>query len=697
MDFDFGCAKALYEKKVHPRVLLGPRDVEVLRAMVRKGDAKKIMQAIRARTRPHVEWLLSYADLAASFTEAAVPRGTPAYGALGAAREMATVALVDEDDDAIEALRRLFANGEWTEFRGRAVLPAPVAYDMAFDFLPEESKRAYRKAAVADAKRRVRDAGANYFHMSGHNITLGVGAGAFWNVLGVLGDPGVPDLTREIGELVRMLEATLHVVYGPDGYPEEDMGYGTLVGASMSLLAETLRRAGIYDPYAACPRYAEFGRAVLHFVQPWGENLSTTGDHGDDFGMREFVLPCLARETDDPTLLWLLGTLSYPTPESEVPLRPGFRMPASTLSLLSLGAMAKPVHPARAKVGTAFRDRGRGIVSFRSGWRADDAFAVFDGSQRSPSAQGHFHASCGHFSLSALGEYFAIDTGRYNIEQNCHNVVLVDGKSGRSTDGEWSYAKHDGVLIDYVPDTFVDFAAVNSSHQHDCFWARRCLGLVKGPGAPSAYVWTVDDINKANDFRQYWWQLHTCPENVIRTRTHSAAIKGWRRGNWLDVHWILPDPAEYSEPHRLLSVTQDVATTSSYKYVPDPHSRVSDVPRPADMIHWSVFVRPRLLAKFAGLNGRILSLMVPRRKGEPAARVTRLPSVPNSLAARIRFADVEDTVIFAYEHNLLEAGDVVGRGQWCVVRRSRNNGRILAHALGHGTGLAVGGPRPDAP
>jgi len=46
---------------------------------------------------------------------------------------------------------------------------------------------------------------------------------------------------------------------------------------------------------------------------------------------------------------------------------------------------------------------------------------------------------------------------------------------------------------------------------------------------------------------------------------------------------------------------------------------------------------------------------------------------------------------YPYEHNLLEAGDVRGRGQWCVVRRSRQTGEVPAWELGHGTSLSLDG------
>jgi hypothetical protein len=689
MNYDFGSARELYAEDLRPRILFGPDDVPRLRALVRRGRGKAVMTAIRERVRPHVEWTLACSDLGAAFTDRDIPRGGPAYGALGAARDMALVALVDEDADSQEALLRLLGNEDWIEFRARKILPDPIAYDIAYDLLPEAARAAYRHQLLADTRRRIGDIDGRYFRMPAHNITLGAGVGSIWGLLAVLGERGVGELAAETTAVLRAFDATMHTVYGEDGYPEEDMGYGTGVGAHMSQIAEALRRAGLYDPYTQCPRYARFGRAVLHFVQPWGQHLSTTGDHGDDMGQREFVLPRLAAATDDPTLMWLAETLSY---SNEVSVGKDRQLPGSLLTLLATADAPKAVHPRRADVPTAFCDRARGLVSFRSGWREDDALVVFDGSQRSPAGQGHAHASCGHVSLSAFGEYFGIDTGRYNMEQNCHSVVLVNGESGRSSDGDWVYMKHDGRLIDYAPAPFVDYAAVDASHQYNTYWARRHLGLVKGRGA-APYVWLVDDINHANDLATYWWQLHTCPENTIRTFKASATVRGWRHGNLLDVRWLLPRNEAYPDAHTLEEVSQDEVTPSSWKYVANPRERTCERGgRPAAQVHYSRFAGPRLLAKIRGWNGRFMSLLLPREKGDKAAKVSQLATIPGALAVRIAFADVEDVVIFAFEHSLLEAADIVARGHWCVVRRSRKNGRVLAQALADGgTLLQVAG------
>ena len=109
------------------------------------------------------------------------------------------------------------------------------------------------------------------------------------------------------------------------------------------------------------------------------------------------------------------------------------------------------------------------------------------------------------------------------------------------------------------------------------------------------------------------------------------------------------------------------------------------------MLHAAVYERPRLLAKVAGYNGRFMSIMLPRRKGEQPARVERLPSLMNSLAARVTFGDVEDTILWAYEHGMLEAGDIRARGNWCVIRRTLSTGRVVRFAGGNLTALSVAG------
>jgi len=705
VDFSFGCARPLYEQKQHPRVMLGPAEMARLRERTRAGDGRRILSALHEKVIPDVRRFEEWTPDPGATSEANVKQlGRPLMDTLF---DIAIAGVLDEDQRFIQAASRMLTLVPAADRFART-------YDILWHHLTPEARRAYCEWAVANSvKARLEATRDVFFRGAGANLNIHNMYAPLATILSIQGDEGVPDLGPELRESLLRFEATMNVAINRDGYPEEDIGYGTQAAARMSFLVEATRRAGLFDAYRQCPRFAKFGRAILHFVQPWGQFLSNTGDHGDDFDSREFILARLATETGDPALLWLLGTLTYPpwVNDTHVGNRASHReialsdelpnVPATAWSLLALDDLhGKSAHPAKLGIPTQFIDRGRGLVSLRSGWNDDDTLVLFDGSQRSPGAMGHAHDSGGHFTLSALGEYFAIGTGRFNIEQNGHNVVLVDGKSGRSTDGQWRMSRYHGVLTNYVPGDFTDFAAVDSSHQHDCFWAWRSIGLVKGSGAPG-YAWTVENINRSNERCEYWWQLHTSPENTITLGEKSAVIRGWRHGNLLDVHFVMPEEKQYRRPH-VLALAQDVATPSSFRYITEPGKSAAELAvRPSDQLHHAGYVRPRLLAKVTADTGRFMSLMLPRRKGEQPARVERIASVANSLAVRITFEKVEDILIFACEHDLLEAADIRARGQWCVVRRSLETGAILAHAIGHGVSLEVGGKviqlPPEAP
>jgi len=70
------------------------------------------------------------------------------------------------------------------------------------------------------------------------------------------------------------------------------------------------------------------------------------------------------------------------------------------------------------------------------------------------------------------------------------------------------------------------------------------------------------------------------------------------------------------------------------------------------------------------VNGRFMTIMIPHYPFQKPL-VKRLKTVPNSFGVKIDFGDLEDIIIFAYEHNILEVEDIVARGNWCVVRRDK--------------------------
>ena len=580
----FGVARRLYAQRRHPRLLMDERDMATLRKAVQREPGRRILAALRRKAERLGE------EVAAQRDERAIVEGNGGWQSLSArlafcAADVAMVAWLEERADWADLLARVTrlviahrsADTGWSRARLH-LFHLAYPFDWLYGVWPADVRADYVRAALDRVRESVASLGDRFFLNAGANIPVTIMLDALRTLLAIRGESGSEaEEERLIADLVRRYEAAVHVTANAEGYPEEDIGYGTLMWSRLVEVGELLHRAGLFDVYRASPPFARGGRAILHFVQPWGGALSNTGDHGDDFRDREFALGRLAARQRDPSLIWLLRTLSYthfstgakppPIQEIEVPLPGGGQTPASFRSLLVVRELGYGRPPGRCRLPTAFCDPKRGIVSFRSGWERDAVLAVFDGSQRSPAAQGHAHASGGHVSLSALGEYFSIDTG----------------------------------------------------------------------------------------------------------------VIGWREGHRLDVMAILPSGALFPKPHQW-EWTQDVAGSSAWRYlgVPEPmaervqalQSRVALYARPSDLVHGPVYVRPRLVGRAAGYNGRFLVLLIPRRKEEPAPTVTPLPALPNVLAARIAWTDgMEDVVAVAYEHRLIQAEGMDERGRFLVRRR----------------------------
>ena len=706
-----GSAADLYRQGTHPRLLIGPDGLPGLHRRIRTGWARKIMAALRTKVEGLIQRLEQTDDVPALLTHHTARTDPMGEHVLEGAGDIALVALLDDDARAREAVRQVLhaipdaerLGPRDTYSAGYASWgPLQLAYDLTFNHLPgAEQRRFARWAAQVSVKHTLKMLPREqYLKCAGANTPMVGMIAALLSLLAIEGDPGAGDLEQEKARLLEMFEASLFATMGREGYPWEDIGYGSGLVSLLARVVEATRRAGLYNAYTQCHRFTRFGQAMLHFVQPWGKFLFNTGDYGADFGWRSVVFPRLATETGDPALLWLHGTLRYPVASSgpidmahrligfpEVELAEGFQVPVDLYSLLTIEDLGKPVHPSKAKSPTQYVDPDRGLVSFRSAWTPDATVLIFDGSQRSCAAQGHDHSSGGHIGISALGERFAIDTGRYNVEQDQHNVVLVDGAGGRNTDGDWRASRYQATLTDYQPGAFVDTASVNNSQQADCTWSFRHVGLVKGGRGPS-YVWVVDDVNADNDFRQFWFALNTHPENEIELADDHATIVGCQEGNLLDAFVITPAPGDYPRPHRV-RFAKDTQVAGSPNYVKNPKRKARDYARMVgNPAYGPAFARPRMLAKVSGFNGRFVTLLIPRVKGAQLPVVEQLESPTGALAVRVRFESVEDTFVWAYEHNLLEAGDLSARGKWALVRTSARTGRVLRHAIGQGDRIA---------
>ena len=108
MAFTFGCAREIYAARSHPRLLIGPEELSVLRQRSKTGWAREIMEALRfkvARLVMLVEQTDDLPALLAHHTVGTDPMGEHVFQGAG---DIAMVAALDEDDRATAAAARIF-------------------------------------------------------------------------------------------------------------------------------------------------------------------------------------------------------------------------------------------------------------------------------------------------------------------------------------------------------------------------------------------------------------------------------------------------------------------------------------------------------------------------------------------------------------------------------------------------------------
>lgn len=303
--FEFACARKLYEERLHPRLLLGPEDLGPLREACRRGWCQKVLASLRLKVDPLIAEVLASGDLSAlvgnptGARNGGHPRGQVINNSLD---DIVLVGLLEDDDKALDAARRVLLSGPASSPNNYNVV---FGYDLIQPHLSAADRRTIAGWLVEHMRRMLGSMKPTYLQSAGSNIGMAYMLVALMVLLAVDGDEGVPDLAAERSRLLLLFEAALYSSIGEGGYPVEDIGYGTLMTGRVARVATCLRRAGLFDAYQKAPRFTQFGRAMLHFVQPWGMYLSNTGDHGDDFGCRDLVLAHLARYNNDPTLIWL--------------------------------------------------------------------------------------------------------------------------------------------------------------------------------------------------------------------------------------------------------------------------------------------------------------------------------------------------------------------------------------------------------
>ncbi len=336
---------------------------------------------------------------------------------------------------------------------------------------------------------------------------------------------------------------------------------------------------------------------------------------------------------------------------------------------------------------TAGCSHGTEVAAFRTSWGRDAVHVVVSGQGRGHASLDHAHSDAGHFTMFAHGEYLAIDTGYWNVYEDQHSVVLIDGQGPFNRTGDERYRKHyAGRLEGFQRHALLDYVRADAAHPRNCVWADRHVLFVR-TGGDGAYLVAIDNINPDHRAHTYQWQLQAHPESTVRvTGDTTASVE--RAKSRIDVAFIPPLPTDFTgSPYPLTLQSEHVygayvqghaaglkgaaGLIRDYIYTED------EARRETTDLTYSSWYHPRLTAEFTGPVGLLMSVLSPRRAGEPA-RPVRRASGHRVFRAEVDCGAFTDTIIAALDHGLIRMPDVAGTTELALIRRDRS-GRVMDH------------------
>lgn len=534
---------------------------------------------------------------------------------------------------------------------------------------------------------------------------FGLGGNTFWRsfekyvlMLAATWRPGEDDARLPV--ILGFLRRSIHRGADEGGTLYEGPGYGWRDLEWLSYMAEVLYRLGAADLWREEPRFSEIARNWSYLVLPGGygqNNYCDASRKGCDRPLLGVLLA--ARRLNDPVLQWTWEQLG-----GRDSTRGGRPVPTSWRyglgqSILWDGDGHKAVSPGDAGQPDARCSGRAGIAISRSDWADDALYCSLLASKRDSSTFVHQQVDSGHLSLYALGEAFSVDSGYGDIKGCYHSVMMPNAQEPSTAPTGFGQMFFGGEMDLFAAGRGADYARVDSACQWECHWAYRHMLHVKGPGA-APYVVLLDNMNHGPDLICYRWQLNSEPGNQIECDAEAdrAVIHG--KQHRLEVAWCYPSHADYSPSHWLdLSavtikgsprggpgVSKDVNGQVVAKY---PHGG------------WTTGLgeRPQLIADLWGVNGVLLTALIPRTADSATVEIERV-NATDQLGLIIHHGNVTDTVIGSPQHREIELDGISGEASLVVVRRD-NAGHLLWWAAADAYALFVDGdnvlPREGTP
>ena len=542
-------------------------------------------------------------------------------------------------------------------------------------------------------------------YLAGHNMaaTEQPCAGICALVWGA--DAGVPDWEGIVARAIN--SCRLYCRYGLDraAFGFEGTMYAALPLDTIYLFAELLCQRGREDLFATIPELRAYPAAVRALLFPDRIGLNPLGDGGVVNPKPYAWLLLTARHYGQPEDhgLWYEyrgpGRAAEPCPNNNPHPWWPHRDPRGPvrrdgwghdlLPFLWWDAAAPRPPVVESTQPTATYSPGTELAFCRTSWGKDAVYASFSGGGRGHCALDHAHADGGHFTLFAHGEYLAMDTGYWNVYENQHSVVLIDGAGQFNRSGDERYRKHyAGRLAGWQRHALLDYAMADLAHPRNCVWADRHFLFVRC-GGDDAYLVLLDSISPDHRVHRYDWQLQAHPASTV-TITGPTTATVARHLARLDLTFVAPPASDFARsPHTLALRTDHVygayvqghtgalagaaGVSKDYLYTEE------EARREAGDLSFSSFYRPRLVAEQTGPNCLLLAVISPRRATE-APRPVRVVPAPRVFCVAVDCGTHVDTIIAALDHGQIALPGVCGATELALVRRAPTG-----HLLGYWT------------
>ena len=489
-----------------------------------------------------------------------------------------------------------------------------------------------------------------------------------WNIalIGLVGTGLLALVLRSMGVLEedrfeRALErgrhrALLFLEKGHDGQGAffEGPAYGSASVHNLCPLAFALARCGDRE-LVEHPGLARMVESLAHEIIPGTGTLNPLNDCGDTVNVS--WLPLVAAQQQSGLAQWVWQTVQDLPSDSSVPA--GFDWSdAVTRYLLYYDPAIEPVSPERTGLPRVEHFQQRGLVDIRSGWGEEDFFLSFL-CDVFP-AGGHRQADRGHFSLHALGESFAIDSG-YALERlpdttevlrlgamgEAHNLPLIHGEMQRR-----GQVSSDGIRRAELalPTPYIE-AEAGESYASARRFTRRMVCLPGSDDAPfCAMVADLLTFELSEQRPMLSWLLHTRAGNRVQLERDHLTIFGDHQGNCCHVHMVTPWPGRWKE------------------------ETFFDHPR----LRYDWFWEPLLC----------LVALIPRRQGESSPEI-RTWGEAEGCALYLSIGDTLCTVLCAAPDQVIRFNGIETDAEFVLVRTRGD--QVEDYILTAGTRLAVQG------